>query len=306
MNISKFCLTILAIGFLTGCNQGNREIIIKGGSIGDIPDEIRYTVPVSGNCFWGFRETIRPDSLGNFSINATIDKPSFIGLFGFGSPIYYMIVEPGKQYDVRIDLSSESEKISINGNTGINKLYNTFPNHEHPQFDELWSLFDSSATVIRETLHERKNQELSEINELYQRGEISIEVFNLLKQDRLLYNMNVLGFIASIKVLQQLREGHEMIDNEYMMLWHEANSLVPLSNKYFFSTIQAFQFLGNVIWYNLYMSVDFSDVVETQREFGNKGLRHTHNIELSRKYLDPDVLEYYQAAYIFFHSYQKR
>jgi len=218
-----------------------------------------------------------------------------------------MIVEPGKQYDVRINLSSEGEKITINGNTSkIDKLYNTFPNHEHPQFDELWSLFDSSATVIRETLLERKNQELSQINELYQKGDIPIEVFNLLSQDRILYNMNVMGFIASINVLQQLRQGHEMIDNEFMRLWHEANSSVSLSDKYFFSTIQAFQFLGNIIWYNLYSSVAFTDAVETQTDFVNKGLRHTRNIELSRKYLDPDVSEYYQAAYIFFNSYQKK
>lgn len=54
MNIAKFCLTILAIGVLFGCNQGNKEIIINGEFIGDIPAEIHYTVPVNGNCFWGF------------------------------------------------------------------------------------------------------------------------------------------------------------------------------------------------------------------------------------------------------------
>jgi hypothetical protein len=58
---------------LTACEEKSNLVKITGKVIGEIPDKIHYTVPVNETAFdYGFTDSVQPDSLGNFSIEARI------------------------------------------------------------------------------------------------------------------------------------------------------------------------------------------------------------------------------------------
>jgi len=55
-------------------------VTITGKITGKNPTEVSYTVPINGVCYWGFRESVMSDSLGNFQIRIKTDKLAFISI----------------------------------------------------------------------------------------------------------------------------------------------------------------------------------------------------------------------------------
>lgn len=305
-------LLILTALLFSGCNSSNNETIISGRIIGDVPERIIHTLPIQGTSFWGFNDTIVPDSNGDFRITINIDKPTLIALFGFGmdfgfNTFNYVLVEPGKEYNVLIDLSPDKKSFIVDNNQcKAQALLASFPNHGHPQFDDLWHLHDSSVAVITTNVMDRKYAEITEIEELLSKELISQDAAELLIQTRRMYNYNVMGFIASMKYLTPLFEGQEYSDTEVLQLWNKATSSISADERFFLSSPSAYEYLNHTIWCRVYTNLGYKQAAETQREYGEKGLRHTRNLKNAKEHLDPSILEFHNAAYIYFHAFQKR
>ena len=297
---------------LSGCHAANNEIIITGSITGDVPERIIHTVPLGGSSFWGFHDTIVPDSNGNFSIALRAGQPALIALFGFGmdsgfNTFHYVLAEPGRKYHVSIDLTAGNKSFEVDGNQcKAQALLASFPHHGHPQFDELWHLTDSSVAVIRNTVMGRKEAEISQIRELLAKGGISAEASELLIQTRRMYHYHVLGFIASVKYLRPQFEGGQYSDPEVLQLWNEASKAMAANERFFLGSHAAFDYLNQTVWCAIYTTLGYKQAAEIQREYVEKGLRHTRNLETAKQHLDPSILEFHNAAYIYFHSFQKR
>ena len=298
--------------FFSGCNLSNNEIVISGSIIGDLPERILHTLPIHGSSFWGFNDTIVPDSNGDFRITINTEKPALIALFGFGidygfNTFNYVLVEPGKEYKVLIDLTPENKRFIVDeGQCKAQNLLASFLYHGHPQFDELWHLTDSSVAVITNTVMDRKYAEIKEIKELLSRELISQEAAELLIQTRRVYNYHVMGFIASMKYLTPLFEGQEYGATEVLQLWNKVTSSITADERFFLSSPSAYDYLNQTVWCRVYTNLGFKQAAETQREYVEKGLRHTRNLKNAKEHLDPSILEFHNAAYIYCHAIQKR
>ena len=77
--------------------------------------KVEYTVPINGVCDFAFRESVQPDSLGNFQITITVAEPTFLKLLIFGKSQGTLLVESGESYDVNFDLNSKEDKFKVLG-----------------------------------------------------------------------------------------------------------------------------------------------------------------------------------------------
>lgn len=94
MKLKQLILIILLTGFLSCQNSKNKTIII-GKIVGEIPERLEYTVPINGINYFGFEDSVQPDSMGNFQINLDIDKPCFIE-FSSGYKAYGTVMADAK------------------------------------------------------------------------------------------------------------------------------------------------------------------------------------------------------------------
>ena len=60
--------------------QTKNSIQILGNINGKIPEIIEYTLPIGGIDYFGFTDSVQPDSSGNFQINLKLNQTCFIDL----------------------------------------------------------------------------------------------------------------------------------------------------------------------------------------------------------------------------------
>lgn len=89
MKITFFFLSILISLGLTSCQSKKNDVTVKGKFIGDIPENVKYSIPINGICYGFFQASERVDSLGNFEFRFNIEKPSFIKICLF----YYLCLK---------------------------------------------------------------------------------------------------------------------------------------------------------------------------------------------------------------------
>jgi thiol-disulfide isomerase/thioredoxin len=296
---------LLAICLFTSCTSKNNEIVISGTIIGDMPENIRHTVPINGVSMWGFNDTIFPDANGHFTITTQCDNPAIIRFFARGLD-HYLIVEPGQDYKVIIDRTNQDFTVNDN-NSKAQALLASFPNQSHPQLDELWHLGDSSVSVIRNTILERQNNEINQINQLYNDKQITTDVRDLLIQTRTLYNACVMSCAASYKyTMPLLQEETETGDEQVLALWNESNQALSPGDRYFFSSPLAYEFLYFSVMCQVYSKLGFQKYKDVGMEHRTKGLRNTLNLKFADDYLDPKTLEFYKASYLFINAFQEK
>ena len=80
MKLYQLILLVLTTGFIS-CQKGHNKTTITGKIVGEIPEIIEYTIPLNGISFFGFEDSVQPDSSGNFQIELEIEKPCFIEFF---------------------------------------------------------------------------------------------------------------------------------------------------------------------------------------------------------------------------------
>ena len=303
-------LVAMLAGLFLGCASSNQEITLTVEVKGEVPEALLYTVPLDGISFWGFRDTVTPDPDGRFHIRTISNKPALVALFtGKGGRFYdtwdLLLVEPGKHYEVLMDKEAEPTSMMINDNQcKAQALLQTFPNHAHPQMDELWHLHDSAVDIIRNTVNLRLQEELLQLDGLLEQDLVSPEAHEMLSYTRRFYHLYVMNFLASMKYLTPLFHGEDSSDEQALALWLEAG--FSPEDTWFFSAPQAFDFLSHYSWGQLYYHVGYTEAAQVQRNHIERGLRHTRNLEIAETYLEPEAMAFFKATYLFFHAYQQR
>ncbi len=304
MKLHQLIFTILITG-LFSCQNNKNEVIISGIIDGDIPEKIEYTLPLNGVCDFAFKESVQPDSLGNFTISLNIEKPSFVKIFIPGKAYGTLLVEKGINYEVHFDLKLKEKQFKILGeNQKGQKIYNSLPNPGHIQSGAREFLKDSIATEIKLKLKSLKKDEVALFEELLNNGEISEDYFQLIKIDRDCYYSAIQGTVAFIKKMQDDQRNNGVFTKEIQKMWEESFVETSPTSSSLTRSPWYFSFAESFIMFKEYTNDSFD--LEKLKEISKKGLRHTHNIEESKKNLSSSMLEYYIASYLYTECFQKK
>lgn len=289
-------MTVLLCHF-PGFGLSNAGVVtINGQIVGNFPESLPYSVPVNGVAFRGFFETVMLDSLGRFEIHLEIEKPVLINFLYWDSPS--LIIEPNKHYDIILSLCPE-RLLRIEGSlNNIQKFYNSLV-HTHPMrcIFTIGSHDVSEYTEKSQELLAELQRELDGIENFFNNGEISEEVFSLLVADRKVYYGTAQAVMASMNFRRIIGEGG-LVTDELMGIWRDAVSWGALNQPFLLSSFYAYDYLLMTLWYHLYATLGYDEIVAIRAERRKQGVIHSHTIEIASKYFSGETLEFFIAAYI--------
>lgn len=304
-----FILMLLLSGVILGQGKKN-QVIITGKISGRIPNTIEYTVPLESICYFGFEKTIKPDSLGNFKIILSINKPSFIELSNAYQAYGTIIAEPGMNYSVSINTELKDKIFSIKSkNAAAQALYNQIDNRSmitgggHFEMDSRKYIKDSIPSEIKKKIENSREIELTPFRELLNKKLISKDFFNLVYTDRDYFYKGIQGSVAFVNYLKNEQKQNTLTKDQYSQLWKDIFQSNPVTNPELLHSPWFYYYVENYLRYHEFI-IDSIDVA-TLTELNKQGKIHTHKINYAKKHLSGQQLEYYTAAYIYYTAINK-
>lgn len=300
----------LALVLLIGCatkEESNDQIIIRGTISGKISEKVEYTLPIEGINYFGFENTIQPDSLGNFELKLPIEQASLIEFSSGFNSYGALIAEPGMEYDITINPNNKQKGFQIKSiNKKGQEIYNQHANRSmltgHFELKAREYDKDSIPSEIRKSLMKEKEEELAQYKALLDSSQISEDFYNLVSNDRSYFYAGAQSSIAFLNYLLEEREQNILNREQYNDLWADAFQRAPVSEKlmrspWFFYYVQSYLRFKE--------STDGKYDLQRLSEIGKEGKTHTHNIEMAKTYLSGKILEYYYAAYLLYEAVNK-
>lgn len=298
----RFIYAILILSFLCFENVKG-QITVTGKITGDIPETVGYSIPIKGIVYGGFKGSVKTDSIGNFQIKLQPEKTSFIIVMIPGRLTSKMIVEPGQQYNISIELNNDNHSFKVLGaNAEGQNLYASLPNPSFISIETQKFKNDTSIKSITEKIANLKDNEISKFKALLDNKEISQAFFDLVRSDRDCYYAVLSSAIPLAKFYETNPEKLNEFPSDMKQFWDNVFSDYPISRIDLMGSSFWFEYAKNYVRYKEFTQKDFN--VQKLKEYYEKGLIHTHNIQESKKYISDPMLEYYQAAYIYIESLQ--
>lgn len=302
MRLKQLMLFVLLISVLA-C-QNPKKIVIRGEIIGKAPEKLEYTVPIHGNCNWGFKDFVQPDSLGKFIIEIESEKEAFIKLMT-NSVQGILISEPGKTYNVRFDLNNREKSFSvIDKSSLVQEAYNKLSSPVHIQVGASEFLRDTLASKIQATIDQRRTDEISVFEKFLVDKLISKNVFEMIKTDRNTYYDALLSTVAWIKDLMVIQGREKVFPEDFRNLWIETFDHSLISNP---EAVKSpwFNFYAEAyIYFQDYMNDNFTR--EKLDAISKSGQVKIYWVSKAKEYLPSEVCEYYIADYLYQESFQER
>jgi thiol-disulfide isomerase/thioredoxin len=296
---------MILLAGLSACHVSNDTIIIQGEIIGDIPDKVEYTHPVSGVCNWWFTKSVLPDSLGKFQLVVASKEAVFIKIRTSGSQKGTLIAEPGNIYQVLFNLKDKQNVFSVNGKgSEIQQTCQKFPDPEHIQVGAREFLRDSIAPRVKETIDQRRTAEIIEIEKLLSEKVISPEVSRLVITDRNCYYDALLATIAWIRNLRAIQGRGEMFTLDYANLWKETFRQPLVSNPEIVKSPWFPYYAESYIYFREYVNGNFTK--ERLEELREANQVKTYHVDKAKEYLPSRICADYLANYLYQESFQKK
>jgi len=280
---------------LTSCQKSKNEVIVKGKFIGDLPKEVKYSIPINGICYGFFQATERVDSLGNFELRVNIESPSIIEIFSKGNT-YNLIVEPRENYKVTIESNNVNSKFTaVCKNTSIQSIYQNLASPINPSMEAM-KFLNLPTSIVHNKIDSVLNSEVLTFSDLLNNNVISKELFDLIKLDRTLFYSCVQGKVSMIKFFNARVKDNKANTDSINQMWNESISSVPLNSSTLLRSKWAYYYLENYLMCLEYTAKDFSFDVRSKAR--NEGMIHTYLIGIAKKYLNGKILEFYTSSYI--------
>ena len=236
MKLSQLLL-ILLLPFFTICQEKKSDITIKGKITGKIPETIEYTLPVNGIDYFGFTNSVQPDSLGNFQIKLPITKTSFIELLTNYNSYGTLIVEKGMNYNIYINTESKDNKFKVTSkNEKGQALYNQIKNRSmiagdgHFEIESRKYNNDSIVSDIKQKIQQNEEIEIAEFKKLLKDKIISKDFYALVKTDREYFFKGMQGSVSFINFLNTERKNNTLTPAQYTELWSAIFISNPVTN----------------------------------------------------------------------------
>ena len=298
-------LTFLLFFVLTACRTSREKAVITGNIIDQTPAKIEYTMPLNGITYFGFKEYVQPDSLGNFRIIIDVEKPAIVEFLKDFKSYGAIIIEPGMNYNIIIntELKEDAFKITCKNEAG-QELYSRLKNRSmaggHFELESRDFFKNPDTTNIKQTLISRKDNEIAGFRDLLEKKIISQDFFDFVKSDREFFYTGALGSVAFINYLSERTGRNSLNEEQYKDLWKGVFQSKPVSDPGLLSSPWFYYYVQNYLWYNELILDSVNS--QTISNFQKAGVIHTHYIQTAKKYLTEPSLEYYNAAYIYYES----
>ncbi|MDH8701317.1 thiol-disulfide isomerase/thioredoxin [Dysgonomonadaceae bacterium PH5-43] len=297
---------IATLFFLCSCSE--KETIISGTIIGN-EDKVIYSNPKGGTCFSGFRDTVSVDENGNFELKLTLKQPSFVELWtsqtGKGVKL---LLEEGKKYHILINVENDNIPEISGDNEDGQRLYSSLPNPSFMSQQNRELQKENSIAVISEKIQEMKSEELKQFQKMLDESKISKSFFELIKIDRDCYYASLESRIIQIKIYGSTpnEKGEYILDNGENLLesLDKIYTQYPPNKSDFLISSFSPEYIEFFI--KDYVTIQENYNMEKLMDLYEKGQLHTFYIDLSKKYIDGRLLEFFQASYIYKASIQKR
>ncbi len=187
-------IAVLSTG-LWACQKSN--VTIEGEIIGDNFSRIEYTIPVNGIFSGLMSDTVIIDEEGHFRLDIPLEKQGFILFRPYfkTAPVIrtegFVIAEPGEKYQVSFDSAKNKDNFQVKGKyENAISLYNKMSNQPQEVFslqEQFLFSKDSVASSIQKKIKNKRDEEIAIFKDLYEKGEIPREFFNLVCTDRFCY-----------------------------------------------------------------------------------------------------------------------
>ena len=307
MKLFQLILITLLSGFIRGQETKN-EITITGNITGKIPAKIDYTLPIDGINYFGFKNSVQPDSVGEFHIKLAVDRACFIELSNVYDSYGTIIVEPGMDYNVLISTQDKTNMFKVKcKNKEGQDLYNQTTNRSmitgHFESEARQYSKDSIPSQIKQNIKSNKEAEISKYRRLLKANVISEGFYNLVRTDREYFYAGVQGSVAFINYLFSDRGQNNLDKKEYSELWKEIFKSYPPSNPELLRSPWFFYYTQNYLRYK--ELIEGPKDSEPLSEINKRGLLNTHYIQIAKEYLSGKQLEYYYAAHIYYEAINK-
>lgn len=274
-------------------------------------DFVTYTNPINGSCFWGFSDTTQIDTSGCFQIKLKLEQSAIVQLKTDLWNNFYLIIEPNQTvYEVDIDLTVRNNKLQVNSsNSEGQKIINNFETYP-PTSSSVLKQYDSDTISPQDILikiNRAKEKELNPLSELLENNIISQQFYNTAQIDRdCYYNLlwqNLMfikyrnAFASSDNAkLSQLRPIIESISND-----KKANSPQNLNATFLVKQLETSCRMS--ILRDLDYNID--SMMSSMRFAHDNGEIYTKTITQASSIFNKDILEYFEASYLYYRAYQK-
>ncbi len=288
-------LSIIIFLFSSCTKQPANLVTVKGQVTGNIPEEIKYSVPVNGICYDWFSNAVPVDSTGHFEFSVNTEGPCFITFYLWGNR-GQLIAEPGKNYNVNFEINDEGNKLSFDCyNKVVQKTYQSLESPLHPQMEAMnfWNL---PIGVVHNKIDSALDSETLVFKQLLDNGAILKELFDLVVFDRSLYYNSVLAQVATYKFVNAKRQDIKANTDSINKMWEEAVLRVPLNSIDLLKSKWAYYYIQNYLLYKEYMEEGFN--WDIRRNARQEERFHTYLVAISKKLLSGKSLEFYDGAYI--------
>ena len=297
-------LLIIIMALFSGCRRSS-EIIITGKIDGKIPDSISYSIPVNGVSYSGFKENIKPDSLGTFQIKLNSEISSFVILTVPGKSPKTIVIEPGEKYDISINTVEGKNFFKISGpNEAGQNLYNTLPNPFMVQSEAKRFVKEPSQDSIIKKISAMKAVDVSSFRKLLDNKEISKRFYDLVIIDRDCYYATLTANVQLMKYglnsSATAPNDHYEYPPEMKKLWENVYVEYPPEQHNFLRSRWWFEYTTTFLRCKECLSESYKR--QNINDLIDKDLYHTFKLKEAKKYLSSPFLEYYVAAYIYFWS----
>lgn len=283
----------------------NNKITIHGKVIGSKANSVRHTIPINNLCYWGFYDTVKIDSTGNFQINLETQKTSFIEIIINKSNVL-LIVEAGDVINLTYDFTRKDELIDIEGNNASGQLLlNKLPNP--------FTLRMVGATRFLDTLNvdeveieteKKRKKDFSSFNQLFEQVKISASFLEFAKSDRACYYEALKATYVLVKFLRTDHNELTSFPSEFKIFWKNIFEHSPITKNKFFYSRWWYDYAENFLNYNEFLDDSFS--IKKLEEIYTNGKIHSHNLSIAKLYIDNNkMLEFYTAKYLYDAAIQK-
>jgi len=287
---------------ILGCSKKQSMTVIKGVIQGEIPESVIYTNPIDGLSFWGFTDSIKPDSTGHFYLELKINNPIFVNIAIPNEIGRTLLLEPDGKYKLNIDLRKEGNSFDVSGSSKegqdlINKFHIGSVESQARKF-----VNESDMLNIVKEIQETKANELSEFTLQLNNNEISQGFYDLVKLDRDCYYSALQGNVALLKYYQTIK--NEESTSNILQMWSDVYRNININDSTLKYSPWFYYLIQN---YLRYEQISVNNITsEKLKQLFDQGSYHTYKIQEAKNYLSEPTQEYYIAEYLFFTSYQKR
>lgn len=301
----KRFLYILII-LLSACtnHEKDNQIIITGKITGEIPEKIEYTLPIDNINYFGFKNSVIPDSLGNFKIELPIEKTSFIEFFNVYDSYGVIVAEPSMNYSVFINTQDKDNRFHVKSeNDQGQNLFNHISKNSilrgsgHFMSEGDKHLKDSIPARIKEDIKKKIEDDITNFTELLNSNLISEEFYKLASADITYYYAGAQTSVALANyIYNETGRPISLNKEEYETLWKESFETYPISNPDLTRSTWFFFYIQSYLGYkNLVEDYNYDNTNETVKQEKT----HSDVINIAKKYLTGKQLEYYYAAYLY-------